>query len=219
MFDEMIKEYLTHLLSFSGGKENSTRGLTENFYNLSSLFHTDSFSMRELSGCDENSANYIRLVAALTSRRITDKFKNGKKYLQNELEEYIVGLFFGLAVETVYLILLDEDDRLISAEYLGDGTVNASGFLPRKLLDIVLRKNAKKVILAHNHPCGKTACSKNDIATTYVAKTVLRDAGVALLNHYIVSGLDIEDCLPSVTATGEDSERYLNVSASKAVDN
>ena len=205
MFNNGLKDYLEHLLSFkSGGAPLSeAERISDAFDNLNYLLHTDEFAVRDMTGCDESTADYLRLIAALTSRRITDKFKNGKKYLQNELKEYIVGLFFGSTVENVYLIMFDAEGRLISSEHLGDGTVNSSGFLPRKMLDVALRKRAKSVILAHNHPCGNPDASKNDIATSFIAKSVLLDARVELLHHYIVSGFDIIDCLESTVQNSD----------------
>lgn len=200
MFNNEQAAYLERLLSPLGEAraKNASGILSEKFDDLNYLLHVDSYVVKELVNPDNKTSEYLRLIAAMTSRRITDKFKNGKKYLQNELTEYIVGLFFGLTVETTYIIMLDENDKLISSEYLGDGTVNSSGFLPRKLLDVALRKNAKRVILAHNHPCGNAAASNNDIVVTDIAKTVLRDAGIELVAHYIVSGFDIEDCIDAI---------------------
>ncbi len=214
MLNSESREYLSRLLSFTGDKKSkeSSELLSEKFDSLNYLLHVDDYTLKNVTNNDSKSADYLRLVAALTSRRITDKFKNGKKYSQKEIEEYIVGLFFGLSVETVYIIMIDENGRIISAEHLGDGTVNASGFLPRKLLDVVLRKNAKSVILAHNHPCGTTAPSDNDIMVTNIADYVLGDAGVELLHHYIISGFDISDCINATEADVRDVSEFLDVS-------
>lgn len=216
MFNSESREYLSRLLSFAGSKkaEESTRLLSENYDSLNYLLHIDGYTIKDITNNDVVNADYLRLVAALTSRRITDKFKNGKKYLQKELEEYIVGLFFGLTVETVYVIMLDENEKLISAEHLGDGTVNASGFLPRKLLDVALRKNAKSVILAHNHPCGATSPSNNDVMVTNVADYILDDSGIKLLHHYIVSGFEISDCMGATVADVRDADEFLDVASS-----
>ena len=196
MSDYSNKEYLAKLLSFADSKnsESYAQTLTENFGNLNSLMHTDCFSLSDALSGNNDAALYIRLVAAISSRRIADKLKIGKKYLQSDLKEYLVGMFFGYDIEAVFVLLFDENEKLISVEMLSDGTVNASGFLPRKLLDIAIRKKAKSVILAHNHPKGETVPSRSDVATTGIAERVLRDAGVKLSYHYIVAGFDIADC-------------------------
>lgn len=217
MFNKDCREYLARLISFGNPRaaEEDADALAKKFDDLNYLLHVDEFALARAGEVDKNTSSYIRLVSALCSRRITDKFKNGKKYSQNEIKEYIIGLFFGLTVETVYIILFDENGKLISAEHLGDGTVNASGFLPRKLLEVVLRKGAKSVIIAHNHPCGRTVPSRNDIIATTIAENVLADANVEFLHHYIVAGFDIDDCLNDTFETIAGEDDYLNVSVNR----
>lgn len=217
MFNKDCREYLARLISFGNPRaaEEDADALAKKFDDLNYLLHVDEFALARADEVDKNTSSYIRLVSALCSRRITDKFKNGKKYSQNEIKEYIIGLFFGLTVETVYIILFDENGKLISAEHLGDGTVNASGFLPRKLLEVVLRKGAKSVIIAHNHPCGRTVPSRNDIIATTIAENVLADANVEFLHHYIVAGFDIDDCLNDTFETIAGEDDYLNVSVNR----
>lgn len=201
MSEYNLNEYLKKLLSFAKAKDSEACAevLSEKFATLGCLLQVDRFLLADTLSGDADIASYIRLVSALTSRRITDKYKNGKKYLQNELESYIIGLFCGADIENVYVLLFDESGRLISTDTLSDGTVNASGFLPRKLLDIAVRKKASSVVIAHNHPRGDTEPSRSDIVTTSIAKNVLESAGIALTNHYIVAGFDIDDCISFVT--------------------
>lgn len=209
MSEYSYKEYLEKLLSFVKPKKSElcAERLTESFDTLECLLQIDRFLLSDTLGGEDDVADYIRLVSALTSRRITDKYKNGKKYSQNELKDYIIGLFCGAAIENVFVLLFDENGKLISTDALSDGTINASGFLPRKLLDIAIRRGAASVILAHNHPRGDTEPSRSDIATTYVAKRVLANVGIELTAHYIVAGFDIEDCIRVTESESEDIQK------------
>ena len=209
MAENDLKEYLEKLLSFSTPKncERYAELLAENFDTAESLFQTDRFLISEVLDGDVDAANYIRLVAALSSRRVSDRFKNGKKYSQNDIKDYIVGMLCTAEIENVLVLLFDGSGRLILTDTLSDGTVNASGFLPRKLLDIAIRGSAKSVIIAHNHPKGNTEPSRSDVASTIVAKNVLANAGIALTNHYIVAGLDIEDCIQVTMGEAADLQK------------
>ena len=192
-----LNEYLKSLVSFVRPKDSDAYAevIEKKFSTLGCLLQIDRYLLSETLDGDDDTAIYIRLVSALTSRRITDKYKNGKKYSQNDLKNYIVGLFCGADVENVYVLLFDKYGKLISTDTLSNGTVNASGFLPRKLLDIAVRGGASSVIITHNHPRGDTEPSRGDIATTYVAKRMLHHAGIALTHHYIVAGFDVYDCI------------------------
>lgn len=209
-------EYLSQLVSFAcSDYETEVDKILDNCEALNHLFHMDEYYIKTF-GCKDKTAEIIRLAVALNARRITDKFKNGKKYLQKDIEEYICGLFFGSDVETIYMIMFDKEGRFVSTDSLGDGTVNASGFLPRKMVDIAVRKKIHSVILAHNHPLGTTVPSQTDLITTSLAKTVFNDAGVKLLAHYIVAGKEIKDCLSTVAENREEPDVVFKVSAKRS---
>ncbi len=130
----------------------------------------------------------IKLVAYVTSRRISEKLIPKRVYSAEELSSCITALFLGADVEEIYALLLDKNGALISCEFLGAGSVNSSGFVPRVLLDISSRYGAKSVILAHNHPSGTTKPSDEDFAITSSISISLLNLGVTLIDHYIVAG-------------------------------
>ena len=83
MFNNEQAAYLERLLSPLGETraKNAAGILSEKFDDLNYLLHVDSYVIKELVNADNKTSEYLRLIAAMTSRRITDKFKNGKKYL------------------------------------------------------------------------------------------------------------------------------------------
>ncbi len=189
--------WLKELLSSSGSKDPSgdTKALFKRSGKLSYILQLDEYTMTKFGDCSEESAYFIRLTAALTSRRITDRFKFGKRYSRKDIEEYICGLLLGASVETIYMLMFDESDRFIASEYIGEGTVNSSGVMPRKLIDLAVRKNSKRIILAHNHPCGSANPSIEDLSVTTLISKSLKNAEIELLAHYVISGFDINDCI------------------------
>ena len=198
-------EYMERLLSFAVGAragEESEKILSA-FHSSTDVASASSDILQNLSGCSEQSAEFIRLVASISSRRVTDEFKAGKKYTKEEIERYICALLFHLSVESVYMIMLDKSGRFISSELITEGTVNSSAFLPRKMVDLALKKKAASVILAHNHPSGNPIPSDNDISVTLLAKEVLSDAHIEFLAHYISVGFSIYDCLGPILYRAE----------------
>lgn len=197
------ESYLRRLLYFSCGKDylSEAEKISEAFLSASDIVHSSSHVVKNLSGCTEQTADFLRLVASVTSRRLTDEFKPGRKYTKEQIERYICSMLFHLDIESVYVISLDKNDKLISTDLLTEGTVNSSAFLPRKMVDIALRKKAAKIILAHNHPTGTPMPSNNDIAVTLLADSVLKNAKVSLEAHYITVGFKIYDCLKEIRAS------------------
>lgn len=207
------KTYLDELLSSAGCKNanETSEGLIDKLGNLYTVIQTDGYKLVNM-GFDDKAISVIRLAAELTLRRISDRFRSGKKYSDEEIRELIAGLLFTYTVEAVYMLTFDGDGKFIAADRIDAGTVNSSGVIPRKILDTVLRRRGKGVILAHNHPCGRPVPSQNDVMTTLSVASVCKSAGITLYAHYVVAGFEMYDCMSDIGDGGAE-ERILKVSS------
>ena len=197
MNNQNFADNLTRLLAFaSKTSEDDAKKIASQCSTPLQAIHTDPYVLKNMIGCSSEAVDFLRLTAALTARRMSEHVKPMKKYSAELIEEYVKGLLFGLTTECLYVLMFDAEGRFISADVLSEGTVNCASFAPRRLLDMVIKKGAKRVILAHNHPCGIVEPSSEDIETTHTAKSVLADSGVNLVAHYVVSGFDARDCMP-----------------------
>ena len=199
------RDYLGRLLKTASIKnaDDNAEKIYSAFPSLDYIIQLDDFTLSNVSGCNQNAASFLKLCAALTSRRITDRIKNVNKSIHSNedlLQGHIAGLYIGLSVECVYLTLFDAKGKYICDEMISEGTVNASGFLPRMVLDVAMKRAAKYVIISHNHPRGTTKPSSADIASTEIVWRTLSDSHIMLLNHFIVSGFDVGDCFECVSA-------------------
>ena len=151
-----------------------------------------------IDGIGERGALLLRLTAAAASRSLTDGFRFGREHTEAEIVDYFKALFAGSTNETVYAMLLDGAGRVTFCDFLGEGTVNSTSVLPRKVLELAVRRGAKGVILAHNHPSGYARPSVEDIELTELLKRMFRDSGRRLVAHYVVAdndcaSIDLED--------------------------
>jgi len=183
----ILEELLSRV--FADGAEKACE-LIEKFGSLIGVLEADTESLSEALSGDFRAAVYIKLCAALVSRRGCDRFKFGKKHSEAEIFEYLKYLFFGLADETVYLISFDSLGRTLSCDRVGEGTVNVSSVLPRKILDAARKRGAKRVVLAHNHPGGYAKASEDDVSATALLSALLISSGIELSAHYVVAGAE-----------------------------
>ena len=65
------------------------------------------------------------------------------------------------------------------------GLVNQSQVHPREIFADIITDRASAVIIAHNHPSGNIAPSKNDISVTDKIKAAGQILGINLLDHII----------------------------------
>ena len=88
----------------------------------------------------------------------------------------------------VFLTLwLDSGNRLIAADEIFRGTLSSTSVHPREIVKQALARNAAAVILAHNHPSGRSEPSSADVSLTKALKDALALVDVRVLDHFIVA--------------------------------
>ena len=185
-----FREYLFRYLSFSVPEtdaERMARSLAEKYGSLSYLASSSVNGIMSTDSVTKSAALSLKLLSYAYSRSITDAFTVGKKHTEKEITEFLSAAFIGLSLETVYAVFFDRSDRVIAVECLGEGTVNSSDVYPRRIVERSLLNGAYGVILAHNHPKGRTEPSESDLTSTSYLKYVLSTSGIRLIGHYLVN--------------------------------
>lgn len=187
--DAKTAERIAKILSFAVKEPQiAANEIAERYPDIYSLAVADTDELAMLEHVGPKGAHLLRLVVSLRSRTGADSFKLGRKHTEEEITALLKSLFFSLPNETVYLLLLDDKGRVKSFEFICEGTVNATSILPRKLLEVMIKKNARDAILAHNHPYGVATPSAEDVDTTVRIASLLKSADRRLIAHYIVAG-------------------------------
>lgn len=100
----------------------------------------------------------------------------GKDYMriQEETEEYM------------YMICMNNKNRIIGIFEIAHGTVNSSIVGVREIFQKALLVNAVCILLIHNHPSGDPSPSKEDIEITKRIMKAGEIVGVGVLDHLII---------------------------------
>jgi len=88
--------------------------------------------------------------------------------------------------ECFKIILLDTKNRIIRAETVTVGLLDASLIHPREVFRTAIRANSASVIAVHNHPSGDPAPSDEDNRVTKRLKEASAVLGITLLDHIII---------------------------------
>ena len=188
-----VKEYLTRYLSSFMSEEKALScadALMKAYGSLPLIASTSAEVIADTVGVSIDTALNIKLLGYVYSRSITDDFTFGRTYSDDEIKKYLIALFTGRHVETVYCISLDKQGRVTASDCLGVGIVNASEISARIVVECACKRGASSIILAHNHPKGTANASNQDISSTNIIKNVLSTLGIELLEHYLVSETD-----------------------------
>ena len=104
----------------------------------------------------------------------------------DRLLDYLTASMARERVEQFRVLYLDNKNRLIADEVQARGTINHTPVYPREVVKRALELHAAAIILAHNHPSGDPAPSRDDIAMTQEMVRAAEALGVVLHDHVIV---------------------------------
>ncbi|OLP15737.1 hypothetical protein BST81_24775 [Leptolyngbya sp. 'hensonii'] len=88
--------------------------------------------------------------------------------------------------EKFAVLLLDVKHRLIGTQVITIGTATETLAHPRDIFREVIRQNATRVIIAHNHPSGVIEPSPEDITLTRQLLSAAQLLSIPILDHLIL---------------------------------
>ena len=88
--------------------------------------------------------------------------------------------------EVFAALFLDSQHRVLAAEELSQGTLDAASVYPREVVKRALALRASAVIFEHNHPSGVSEPSSADRLLTERLKQALSLVDVRVLDHFVV---------------------------------
>jgi DNA repair protein RadC len=100
--------------------------------------------------------------------------------------ELVRPLLEGADREHFLVICLNVKNRVNAVHTVSIGSLNASMVHPREVFKAAILTNAAGVILAHNHPSGDPAPSKEDRAVTTGLVQAGKLLGIPVLDHVII---------------------------------
>lgn len=134
--------------------------------------------------------------------RWLDSFINIRKLLSDGLKEhvmrsritsnpprlhrYLSQCLARLRTERIVCFFCDEDGFILSEETLAEGAANSVSLSMRQLFFRALALDARRLLLAHNHPSGSPEPSAADQATTLDLSDHAQKLGIIVEDHLIV---------------------------------
>lgn len=138
-------------------------------------------------GFTENQA--LKINAIFEVARRWGAYVEGDKVIISGPKDVYNALFAkmrGMSKEKVVVLILDTKNKVIKEEIVSIGTLDASIVHPRDVFRPAIECNASSVIIAHNHPSGDPAPSREDILITEKLLEGGKLLGINLLDHIII---------------------------------
>jgi len=144
--------------------------------------------LQQIKGIGPQNAFGLKLFQAISERYAKEKIPtkillDSPKAVADYLRKKI-----GRKKKEHFLVLcLDARNNLIKISNISVGSLNASIVHPREVFKEAIDSRAASVILAHNHPGGNLAPSKEDIKITKNLVGAGKIVGIDVLDHIIVT--------------------------------
>ena len=103
-----------------------------------------------------------------------------------DVDGLLRGRIANLDRENFVAVLLNTKNEVIEFPTISVGTLSASLVHPREVFKPAIRASAAGVILAHNHPSGKTEPSREDREVTRRLTDAAGIVGIEVLDHVIL---------------------------------
>lgn len=110
---------------------------------------------------------------------------------QEALFSYLLMTMRHLPEERMVAIFADADSYVIAEEILADGASAHVLITPRRVFARALNLDARKILLAHNHPSGCAEPSPFDLKNTRLLVRQARGLGLTIVDHLIVGARTI----------------------------
>lgn len=167
--------------------EEQLANIRSRFPSAAAFLEASPYMLRR-SGVDNLDSHYFTMLPAIARRAARESM--GEKPRLNTLSkmaEYLKTLFIGVHIECFYLVLLSASGLLIDAMQVQHGTVDSTPFYLRETLAIAINREAKALVLCHNHPGGTLRPSREDLVCTLSVLNSVIALGVPMLDHVIIA--------------------------------
>lgn len=135
-------------------------------------------------------AKAITIVAACElwkRRKFDEQGEMPRIKCSADIFSYFHPIMYALNVEEVYLLLLNNMNRVIDHVKISSGGLTASAFDVRVVMREALMKRATAIALSHNHPSGNLKPSREDDNITASIVAACKIMNIRFLDHLVIT--------------------------------
>ena len=138
-----------------------------------------------------------KVTSAMFIREVVIKFKtlNTRKiHIQTPrlVADFLISELSEQCCEHFAVLMVNNKNMILKMDIISKGTVSETIVHPREVFRSAVKPLASGIIIAHNHPSGNVAPSKQDIETTTRIEAAGKIMGIPLIDHIIV-GFDTHE--------------------------
>ncbi|NCB48908.1 MAG: hypothetical protein EOM55_04790, partial [Clostridia bacterium] len=162
--------------------------LIAEFGSLSNVLDASIENLLKVKGVGEVTASFLNFQAQLPQIYKLSKSRNKARIITpGQVVEYLASVVDFTPTEKFYIICLNAKGEVMCFKTLGAGSVNKLYVNNRELVQQVLKYPTHTAVICHTHPHGMPEPSSDDIIFTKEIFALLRNLGIRLCDHVILS--------------------------------
>lgn len=156
--------------------------------NLNFLKEKSLEELMQIKGIGRVKAIQIKALCEFSTRinRPLD-YRKIKIQSPKDIAEILEGDMKHSKIELLKLVILNNSNEILKIQNIAKGNSNFLITDAKIILPEVIKMQAPKIILAHNHPSGNLTPSSNDINFTQKMQQACQILGIQLLDHIIIT--------------------------------
>lgn len=156
--------------------------------NLNTLGKKSIHQLTEYKGVGEAKAITILAACELGKRRQREEAEKRHDIRSSQyIYDYMLPLLQDSDVEEAWVLLLNQNMKLIKAERISHGGISETAVDVRIIMREALLNNATVIALCHNHPSGNARPSRDDDRLTETVKKACQTMRLHLIDHVIIT--------------------------------
>lgn len=163
--------------------------LLDHFGSLDAVFDASLQELQAVDGVGANAASLITLIPEISKRCAVSRTRDVTLFTNSGAAGRYLQPRLGFEkAEKSLLLCLNPQKQLISCTEIASGVVDSVSLNVRLVVETALKNRASSVILAHNHPSGNAAPSRDDELLTKRVRDALQLVDISLDDHIIIAG-------------------------------
>lgn len=166
--------------------------LLNRFGTIARIANASEGELRQASADGENWVGAVVGVRQLVHDGVRERLVRTRlSQDRSNLLSYLMMTMRSLSEERLIAIFADAMGFVIAEEVLADGTEDHVQITPRRIFGRALKLDARRIILAHNHPSGSATPSPSDVEHTQRLCRQAKELDLIIDDHLIIGACDI----------------------------
>lgn len=191
---QVLEYILFHAIPYKDTKEIA-HTLIKKYGGFSEVLDAEINGLMKVKNMTFNAALLLHCLPDISRLYYTDKNQPKAIFDSAKAVPYLRSILRGEAEEILVMLSLDANFKLLHTDKFEYGSSGSANIDMKKLVDCSLNNEAKKIILAHNHPSNCPKPSQNDVNSTAILRTVFASLSIEFIDHFIIA----DDCAYSLS--------------------